>query len=223
MVKTLLLACTLGSLVSVAACSTDNSSQLADLSTQYGATTMEIMAHDQISVVLHVAGDACPTLADNVHATFNGQEMNVDRGGRAIDSSGCYPISFWFENDPTVALANYERSAMSSSGTGGSDMIIADDASTWHVSPTKLFSNAIVNDVANSRLVWPDVDNISTARIEPYTENLKIDGSNIYYPVGTDVSYADALAHPTPTVCDGPGSCLVNLERANQFNGGTPQ
>lgn len=219
MVKTLLLAIPLGALT-LGACATDNSTPLKDLNTKFGATTMEIVARGKVSVELHVDGDGCPSLSDNVKATFNGQEMLIARGGSATDAFGCYPIAFYLDDKVNPDdLANFERKAsVASGGAVGSQLEISDSSTSWQVAPTRLFGNHLENDVANSRIVWQDVDQIATARITPVAD-LRIEGDSMFYPPGTIVETATAYAHPVPTVCNGPGACTVDFEDARSFTG----
>jgi hypothetical protein len=219
MVKTLFLAIPLGALA-LGACTTDNSTPLKDLSTKFGATTMEIVAQGQVSVILHVAGDGCPTLSDNTKATFNGHEMLIANGGSATDAFGCFPIAFYLDDSVTPdELASFERKASAASGgTVGSQLAITDSSSAWQVAPTRLFGNHLENDTANSRIIWQDVDNIATARIVP-SQDLRIEGDSIFYPPGTQVTYATAYAHPVPTVCNGPGTCTVDFGDSRAFTG----
>lgn len=180
---------------------------------------MEVIARGPVSVELHVAGDGCPTLSDNIKATFNGHEMLIARGGAATDAFGCYPIAFSIDDSvPPDELASFERKAGANGGTVGSQLLISDSSASWEIAPTRLFGNHLENDVANSRLVWQDVSNIATARIAPDSE-LHIQGDSIYYPPGTEITYATAYAHPTPTVCNGPGFCIVDFEDTRTFTG----
>jgi hypothetical protein len=219
MVKTLCLAIPFAALA-LGACGTDNSTPLKDLSSKFGATTMEIVAQGQVSVELHVAGDGCPTLSDDLKATFNGHEMIAARGGSATDAFGCYPIAFMFDDSVTPdELASFERKASAASGGAvGSQLSITDSSTAWQVAPTRLFGNHLENDVANSRIVWADVDNIATARIVP-SADLRVEGDSIFYPVGTQVEYATAYAHPVPTLCNGPGTCTVDFGDSRAFTG----
>jgi hypothetical protein len=185
---------------------------------------MEIVAHGQVSVELHVAGDGCPNLSDNVKATFNGQPMNIARGGSATDAFGCYPIAFYLDDAVTpTQLEDYElKSSAASGGAIGSQLVISDSSAAWQIAPTRLFGNHLENDVANSRIVWQDVDQIVTARVAPVAE-VRVEGDSIFYPPGTQVVYADATAHPVPTVCSGPSHCTVDFEDERTFNGPVKQ
>ncbi|HET9619943.1 MAG TPA: hypothetical protein VFP84_01160 [Kofleriaceae bacterium] len=222
MVKTLCLAVPLGALA-LGACATDNSTPLKDLNTTFGATTMEIVARGQVSLELHVAGDGCPTLSDDLKATFNGHTMNVARGGSATDAFGCYPIAFFVDDSLTQdELAKSERAVSAGTGAISSQILIQDSSTTWQIAPTRLFGNNLENDVANSRIVWPDVDRIAEAIIYPAVD-VKVQGDSMFYPPGTNVTYAQALAHPVPTVCTGPGLCTVDFQRTRSFSGPTKQ
>ncbi|HEX4418764.1 MAG TPA: hypothetical protein VH165_12725 [Kofleriaceae bacterium] len=213
MVKTCLLV--FGAAGALAACSQDNSTALKDLSTTYGDTTIEIVARSQVNVLLHVNGDSCPTLSDDAVAMFDGQQMEVSRGGYAQDATGCYPIAFWFNKFPADVVSQRERTS------NGAEMIIKDASQTWHIAPTQMFGNELTNDTVASRLVWPNVDNIATAVVYP-TVDLRIAGDNVYYPAGTNVTFAQVRAFPAVTLCDGPGTCSVDLQRDVTFGTSLP-
>src|SRR6266581_363908 len=84
--------------VAVSACTTsDRTTSLESLERTYGQTHVEILAKSQLNVALHVdAAEGCPLLGEDVSATFDGMQMFVARGGYDLDSTGCYPIAFWF-------------------------------------------------------------------------------------------------------------------------------
>ena len=214
MMKKLLLVISLGSFT---ACAQSSSTSLSELRTTFGDTKIEIVAREQVNIELHIdTSHGCPSLGDDVVARFDGEPMLVARGGYDTDTRGCYPIAFWIEQFPLDRIVAWERRSSQS----GSEMIIQDATATWTVSPTRLFSNDLVVDAAASRLVWQDVDRISTARVVPSVD-LRIDGNSIYYPPGSVITWADAYAHPLPTLCDGPSTCTVDLERARQFDSNT--
>lgn len=213
--KTLLLLVSAGSL---GACTQTTTTSLSELSSTFGDTTIEVVAKGQVNIEMHVAGDGCPTLGDDVNATFNGAPMNIVRGGYDTDATGCYPIAFWISDFSPDRMAAFELS----SASGSSEMVVQDASAKWQVSPTRLFTNELVDDVAGSRLVWQGVDRISTARLSPVTD-VRIEGDSIYYKPGTAVRYVDAYAHPIPDLCSGPSRCTVDLEQIRSFDtGSTP-
>jgi hypothetical protein len=222
MMKTLLLVISAGSLGSLGAC-TQDSTPLSELHTMFGNTSLEIVAKEQINIELHVdTTRGCPVLGDDVVATFDGEPMAVARGGYDTDAHGCYPIAFWMTSFPADRIASWELRGAQVGSQAGSALKIQDATATWTVSPTRLFTNELVVDAAASRLVWQDIPEISTARLVPSVD-VKIQGNSIYYPPGTVITYADAYAHPTPTQCDGPTTCTVNVERIRQFGPANPR
>jgi hypothetical protein len=221
MVKTLLFVLSVGSIGALGAC-TQDSTPLSELHTTFGNTTLEIVANTQVHMELHVdTTRGCPVLGDDVVATFDGEPMTVARGGYDTDARGCYPIAFSMTSFSPDRIAAWELRSVQV-GAQGSEMKIQDATATWTISPTRLFTNDLVVDAAASRLVWQDIPEISTARIVPSVD-VKIQGNSIYYPPGTVITYADAYAHPAPTLCDGPTSCLVNVERVRQFGPVNPR
>ena len=94
--------------------------------------------------------------------------------------------------------------------------MVQDASAAWHVDTTQLFAANFELDTAGSRIVWHDVDKISTARIAPVVP-IEITDNVIAFPPGTDVTWIDARANPTPTRCDGPALCTVFLESAHDF------
>ncbi|HEY0190837.1 MAG TPA: hypothetical protein VGC42_06910 [Kofleriaceae bacterium] len=216
MVKTLWLS--LGAVAALGACSTDNSTSLNDLSKTFGETHVEIFANNQVNLLLHIDGDGCATLGDDVVATYDGQPMAFSSGGYAEDSTGCYPIAFWVRDFPATQIGNRERAS------GAADIVIRDASASWRIAPTQLFGNDLEIDAATSSIVWPNVDHISTMSTLPYV-NVQIDqlSSSVKYPAGTSITFAAATAHPIPTVCAGPGRCTVDMSRARDFSKVSPQ
>ena len=208
MTKTALLSVALG--VLGACTSSDPSTPLAKLQTQYGDTRLEILAKDQLSVILHIdSSGGCATLGKDVTARFDGQPMNVVRGGYDLDSDGCYPIAFWISPLPAAAISGFERTS------NGSALQILDHSATWNVDAGKLFADDFENDTANAQIIWHDVSEIATAQVGPSVKTTIV-GNAIHYPKGTDIVWVSATAHPKPTRCDGPGLCTVDMagERA---------
>jgi hypothetical protein len=199
-------------LVALGACSPSTpSTPLAELQSTYGATRLEIVAKDQLNVLLHIDDPAggCVTLGEDVSARFDGQPLNVVRGGYDLDSSGCWPIAFWITPLPAAAISGFERT------TNGSSLEVFDHSARWDIEAGKLFANDFINDTANAQIIWSDVTSIATAQVSPSVPTT-IDGNAIHYPKGTDIVWVSATAHPTPTRCAGPASCTVDLagERA---------
>ena len=71
-------------------------------------------------------------------------------------------------------------------------------------------------DTANSQIIWEDVSSIERAQTSP-AANLTISGNTIHYPAGLAIDWVWAYALPTPTRCDGPGRCSVNLQGSRTF------
>jgi hypothetical protein len=191
------------SLAALGACAQQQShTPLAKL----GQPNVEIVASGQVNVQLHVdESGGCPLLSDDVTAQFDGQPMMMTHGGYDENASGCYPIAFWFNAPPMTAINGFEKTA------NASQLVIKDASQTWSVNTTRLFANNFVNDTTNSQIVWTDVDSIASAQLLPPVP-VQIQGNAIHYPTGSTIEYVDALAHPVPTLCDGPAICQVNLQ-----------
>jgi hypothetical protein len=176
-----------------------------------GTSNIEVVAKGQVNIELHVdETGGCPLLGDDVHALFDGQPMMMTRGGYDTDSSGCYPIAFWFNDPPMSDLVGFER------GTNSSQLVVTDKSATWSVNTSRLFANDFAVDDANAQIIWTDVAQITDARISPPTP-LTITGNAIHYTPGTAIQWVDANAHPATTLCDGPANCFVNLEGSKEF------
>lgn len=201
-------------LVALAACTSSPSpTPLAQLQPAYGNTTLEIVAKGQLDILLRVAkADSadCPTLAEDVTAQFDGQAMRVYRGGYDTVSGGCYPIAFQFDDLPMASITAWERT------TSGSQLVVHDASATWKIQTGNLYRDDFVIDSAQSRVVWNDVSQITTATIEPEVQ-FQIDHNAIVYPAGTALTFVDATAHPTTSRCDGPSVCTIDLEGNRQF------
>jgi hypothetical protein len=194
--------------VLLAACTQEpTQTALSDLSSSYGATHVEVVAKSQLNIVLHVdaAPGECPTLREETSATFDGAVMNVSRGGYDLDSTGCYPISFFISPLPMDQIHTFERT------TSGSQLEVKDKSATWGINTGALFGENFLNDTANARIVWEDVTTISTATTDPVVP-LQLEGNIIHYPKGTQINWVSAWAHSTPTKCLGPGLCTVDLQ-----------
>jgi hypothetical protein len=186
------------------------STPLAELRSAYGDTTIEVVARGQINIELFVAPTTeCPVLGDDVVATFNGEPMRVSRGGYDVTSRGCYPIAFWFETLPSDVMGVERR-------LDASQLVVEDASASWHVDTTRLFAQDFTLDTAASRIVWNDVEQISTARVAPVVA-IEIEGNAIAFPPGTNITWVDARAHPAATRCEGPSICTVDLESARDF------
>ena len=194
-------------LVSVlGACAQDQSTPLHKL----GETTLELVSYGSVNAELKIVGTGCPVIGDDVTATFDGVPMNVTRGGYDTTADGCYPIAFWISPKQISDVTTYEA------GAASSDMIIEDASARWTVSSTRLFANQFAIDNAKSQIVWQDVTAITTAQTNPVVP-IKITGNVITYAAGTDILSVSAYAHPTPTRCEGPGGCLVDLSAGHDF------
>ena len=205
MVKKLLPFVALGAL---GACVQQDTTPLARL----GDSKMEIVGHGQINVLLHVnETTGCPRLGDDAVAKFDGQVMEVSRGGEADDATGCYPIAFWFNKPPVGDLTTFE--AVNSS----SELTIEDHSAQWSVGMTRVFLSDFTMDVNASTITWTNVPTVSRASLTPYVK-VSITNNVISYPKGTVVTEVDAFAHPTPTRCAGPAECLVDLEGTRTFD-----
>jgi hypothetical protein len=176
-----------------------------------GTPNIEVVAKGQVNIELHVdETGGCPVLGDDVNALFDGQPMMMTHGGYDTNSTGCYPIAFWFDAAPTAALVGFER------GTNSSQLVVQDKSATWSMNTSRLFANDFADDSPNSQIIWTDVAQITSARISPAVP-IQIIGNTIHYTPGTAIDWVDASAHPTATLCDGPASCLVNLEGSAQL------
>src|SRR6266850_3542934 len=167
-------------LLAVVGCTQSNSTPLADISKTYGDTTLEVITKGQINIELHVApvtGD-CPVLAEDATATFDGMPMNVARGGYATDSSGCWPIAFWFDNFPAAQVQGFERTV------SASQLVVLDKTAEWRVDTGTMFVSDFVDDTANARITWRNVTQITQAQLTPAVATT-ISGNTISYPKGT--------------------------------------
>jgi hypothetical protein len=188
------------------ACTTqDPSTSLADLNTKYGPAHIEVVANtNQVNIELHVTETSgCPTLSDNLVATYDGQAMNVARGGYDTNASGCYPIAFWFNSVPMDAIVSFE------SETKASQIVLVDPTATWNVQSSRLLSNDFEIDATNSQIVWEDVTSITSAQVS--NSAAVIVGNTIDYTPGATIDWVEAYAHPVPTECSGPSLCTVDL------------
>ena len=175
-----------------------------------GNTQLELVGGSQVNVELKVLGTGCPLLADDARATFDGVPMTISRGGFAETADGCYPIAFSIDPNRVSGIAAYEA------GSSSTDLIIEDSSARWTIASTRLFTNQFDIDTASSRIVWQNVTAITTAQLTPSVV-VQIEGNVIHYPPGTNVVAVSAYAHPTPTKCDGPSLCLVDLQGAHAF------
>ena len=197
-------------LVAALGACTSNSQPATPLA-QFPTNQVEIVTNGKVNIELHVDETAgCPVLADDVSATFDGQPMLMTHGGYDTDASGCYPIAFWFNDVPMASLMGFERT------TNASELVVHDSSATWTIDTVKLFANDFLIDSANAQVLWTDVSAITSAQVFPGGVT-KISGNAISYTPGTQLQYVQALAHPIPTRCDGPGVCLVNLEGSRNF------
>lgn len=195
--------------VAICGCSTsDPGTPLAKL----GTTQLEVVARPgELNIEVHVATTSdCPQLADDVVARFDGQPMQIARGGNAQNGAGCWPIAFWFDTMPATAVAGFENTSTSS------QLVVHDATATWNIDTTTMFQNNFQIDAANAKITWFDVQTITSATIAPLVP-VTIQGNTILYPPGTVVEYVDAYAHPAVTRCDGPGVCNVDLEGARKL------
>jgi hypothetical protein len=178
-----------------------SSTPLSELKT----TTLEVVARGQLNVEVHVDETAgCPTIGADVVARFDGSPMQVSRGGYDENASGCYPIAFWFDELPMATINGVENVG------AASELLIADHSQTWRLDTTRLFANNFVIDSARGEVTWTDVAQITSARLDQAITG--INGNVIHFAPGATVTQVEALAHPVPTLCDGPGTCVVNLE-----------
>ena len=195
---------TLLAVVVLAACTNgQTSTPLARL----GTTQLEVVSEGELTIQLHVdtARTAdCPMLSEDARATFDGMPMRIARGGFATNATGCYPIAFTFENDPSAQLVAYEAT------TSHSALEVFDSSARWEVDAHPLFSNNFVVDEASSKIVWQDVEQITSVQVAPAVKTTIV-GNTILYPAGTHIDWVSAYAHPTPTVCNGPSVCTVDL------------
>ncbi|HUJ58209.1 MAG TPA: hypothetical protein VLX92_06945 [Kofleriaceae bacterium] len=194
----------------VAACTSEPTTPLARLD----SNQLQVVANGQLNIILHVDGNGCPKLEDNVVATFDGMPMNVARGGYATNATGCFPIAFWFDTMPSAAIADYEARTL------GSEFVVADRSATWTLdSANKLFGNDFEIQPQNNLIVWEDVSTISQAEIAPVAPTT-IDGNTIHYPAGTMITWVSGIAHPTPASCDGPTGCEIDVSGQRTFKSG---
>ena len=198
MTKTLLVVVA----ISAACASQQPSTSLSKLNT----ARLGVVSNGSIAIELHVDGD-CPMLREDLFATFDGQPMNVARGGYATNATGCYPIGFWFDPMPAAALATFE------SGHSISQLEVIDPSAVWHIDATPLFTeaSAFVDNPASATITWNGVATITTAETSPIVP-VTISGNTIKYPAGTAINWVSARSHPVPTRCDGPESCTIDLD-----------
>jgi hypothetical protein len=198
----------LGAVAALGACAQQQqTTSLAKLA----PSNIEVVARGQVNIEMHVnETGGCPLLGDDVQATFDGQPMQVARGGYDTDSSGCWPIAFWFDKPPMNSINGFERD------TNSSQLVVKDASAAWSVNTSRLFANDFVIDAVNSQIIWTDVAQITSASIAPAT-HYEIHGNAIVYTPGATIEWVDALAHPVPTLCDGPAVCTVNLEGARDW------
>ena len=161
-------------LVVLGACTTkDASTSLAQLTDKYGGTNVESSRPGQVNIEMHVAETSgCPQLSDDVVAQFDGQNMLVARGGYDTNSTGYYPIAFWFDSTPMVAAVGFEAVKTDS------ELVISDSSATWQINTSKLLSNDFVVDATTSSVVWEDVTTITTAMASPNTVTSIISNAN---------------------------------------------
>lgn len=178
---------------------------------KFPTSQLEVVTNGQINIELHVdETGGCPALSEDVIATFDGQPMLMTRGGYDTNASGCYPISFWFNDVPMASIQGFEKVA------NASELVVADKSTSWTVDTVKLFANDFVVDSAQSEILWTDVDTIQVAQIQPAAVT-QIEGNAIHYPQGLAVQWVSATAHPTPTRCDGPAICSVSVQGTRTF------
>lgn len=182
---------------------------------ELGSTTVEVVANGQVNIELKVESIGCPLIGEDVVATFDGHPMHVARGGRDEVSDGCYPIAFWISPRDIDGIITYEQ------GASSSEVVIEDASARWSVGSTRLFGNTFTIDAAKSTVTWQEVSQVTSAQLNPSVP-VTISGNVISYPPGTDVVSVDAYAHPKPTRCEGPGTCLVDLSGARNFKGNAP-
>ncbi len=172
---------------------------------------LEIVTNGQINIELHVdETQGCPVLGNDVVATFDGATMQVSRGGYDTNASGCYPIAFWFNDVPMATINGFEKVAP------GSELVVTDKSATWTVDTVKLFANDFVVDTASSQIIWEDVSAVSVAQVSPGAV-VGIEGNAIHYASALPIDSVYAVSHPTPTRCDGPGLCMVDLAGSRSF------
>jgi hypothetical protein len=192
-------------------CAQPKTTPLSDLAKDFGPTRMEIVAKAQLGITLHVdSTQGCPELADDATALFDGQTMNVARGGYDTNAKGCYPIGFWFDPVPDAALTGFEHSSTTA------ELVVRDSSATWQVDTTRLFMNTIINDPVTSTITWENVNEITGAQIAPLVP-FTIQGNTIKYQAGTQITWIDASSNPVASRCDGPGQCTVMLEAQHNW------
>jgi hypothetical protein len=184
---------------------------LAEISSGYDKTSLDIVARGDIAVALEIAPTSdCPMLQEDATAFFDGVPMHVQRGGYATTADGCFPISFSADPFPMDTVMGFERQ------TNSSQFEVIDSSAHWMVTAGRLFGNDFVNDPANSRVVWEDVTAVTSARVAPAAP-VQIQGNAILYPPGATISWVDAYAVPHPTRCDGPATCTVFVEGSRDW------
>lgn len=189
---------------------------LSDLTQQYGAPTVEIVANGQLNVLLAVpTTQDCPMLSAKLTATYDGAPMQVSRGGYDQTSNSCYPIAFWFNAPPMAAIDGFEKT------TNSTQLQLADESATWHVQTSKLFADNFVDDTANHRVIWADVSSITSAELSP-SQSYTISGNAVVYAPDSHVDWISARTHPAATTCDGPGLCTVDLQASRTLHEQTP-
>ncbi len=225
MLKTLLLAAAATLTACTDAPATTAVSGLAHASVGLFASVGNI---GEPAVHVSIAADGCPTLAEDVAATYDGQPLaRVAAGGvtEAFEGPDCSEISF-------------ELAAAPANPGQPSTFVLHDATATWTVSGLDLLTNDINPTSALSHgqlatIAWPSAPTITGAYIEfdnrygdaQFAEQLPdvaptaagaIVGNTLQLTLPATVAGYGTLAVsasrvPEPIRCDGPASCALSV------------
>ena len=186
------------------------------------------------AVQVSISAAGCPTLANDVSATYDGQPMvRVAAGGVASSFEGpdCGDIAFSLD---TAAANPGQPSAF----------VLHDATATWTVSGLDLLTDDVSTSSALSHgqlatVTWPSAPTIASAYIEfdnrygdlQFSAQLPdfatpasgaIVGNTLQFPVpATTAGYGTLVVHGsrTPEVlrCDGPASCTLAVSVAKEL------
>jgi hypothetical protein len=155
------------------------------------------------------AATDCPYLATAVTATFDGDPMEIARGGADLFGHGCIDVSMAQAFDPPRP--------------GASELTLTDRSTTWTITAPDLFANDFARDPADpSRVIWKSVDQINNGDIR-YVGSAELNqvatqGNTLIGTQPAEAAYAESIAPATG--CSGPDVCVT--DRLGYSELGTP-